>query len=124
MLKFYVDYNARELLREGVQTIVVGLDQMNSGIPEGQLEVGLKVMLTTKKWNAKRFYVIARPPSGLQISSPGQSDTFPKISGIALQPGKSVHLESNPLSYTGSGGSVWPTFRCRRTRRGFLRRTW
>jgi len=45
MLKFYVDYNARELLREDVQTIVVGLDQMNSGIPEGQLEVGLKVML-------------------------------------------------------------------------------
>jgi hypothetical protein len=46
MIKLHVDYNERELLKEGVQTIVVELDGKNSDVRQTDLREGAKVILS------------------------------------------------------------------------------
>jgi hypothetical protein len=44
-IKFHVDYNERELLRDDVQTIVVSLGGRNAGIHCEDLREGITVVL-------------------------------------------------------------------------------
>ena len=46
MIKVHVDYNERELLREGIETIVVDLGGKNAEISTESLEEGARVVLS------------------------------------------------------------------------------
>ena len=45
MIRLHVDFNERELLREGVETTVVELGDQNSGIRSENLKEGERVLL-------------------------------------------------------------------------------
>ena len=88
MLKFYVDFNAREISHEGQQAIIVRLDLFNDHIPESDLQVGMVVTIydegtecqaVLRRSKFDEWLADIRPDTIRHVSSPSPSSSKPIV---------------------------------------------